>query len=359
MPDWQEIHSRNGFSIITLVLAPLSLVYGFAVRLRLLLFRIRRRHSLPGFVISLGNITTGGTGKTPAACMLAEWALNEGYKVAILSRGYGGRHKKGILEVSDGIDIMARPEESGDEPFLMAKRLKGVPILVAKNRYYAGIFAHKKLGSDFFILDDGFQHLTLNRDLDLLLLDYSNPFGNKHMLPWGPLREPIKQIRRAGGIIFTRSEGKSGESNLENQIISAQKDTPVFHGRHSPVSVVFPGQDSIFETAFLQNKRIVGFAGIARPQALRKTLIRLGADVIFFKEFMDHHVYSPGELKELRDQYVLLNGDFLITTEKDWARMPKEWFKSKEAGFLRIDFIISKESDLFYNLLKEKIEIKQ
>jgi len=359
MPDWQEIHSRNGFSITAPILAPLSIIYGFAVRLRLQLFRIRSKLSLPGFVVSIGNLTTGGTGKTPAACMLAELALNEGYKAVILSRGYGGSHKKGVLEVSNGLNIMTLPEESGDEPYLMAKRLKDVPVLVTKDRYEAGLLAHRKYGSDFYILDDGFQYLTLRKDLDLLLIDSSNPFGNNHLLPWGPLREPVKQMSRAGAIIFTRSGGKSKIDSFETLITGKLKDTPIFHARHVPKKVFFPGLGRIYETEFLRKRRIVAFAGIAKPRVFRKTLVDLGADVVFFKGFDDHHVYTLKELEALEDQYQSLDADFFITTEKDWARIGEDWARYKELGILRIDFIITEEQEDFWNFIRLKVKNKQ
>ena len=124
------------------------------------------------------NLTAGGTGKTPAACMLAEWARGEGYRIAVLSRGYGGSYREKVLEVSDGNRRHAGQDEAGDEPCLLSRRLLGVPVILSKRRYLAGLFAHEKFGTNFFVLDDGFQHLVLKRDLDIVLVDASDPFGN-------------------------------------------------------------------------------------------------------------------------------------------------------------------------------------
>ena len=159
--DWAKIHERRTFSLATPALALLSFLYGLGVRLRVKAYRGMKKRSLPGFVVSIGNLTVGGTGKTPSVCMLAEWALGEGYRVAVLTRGYGGRYKTKVLEVSDGNDIKVGPAEGGDEPYLLAKKLHGVPVIISKKRYLSGLLAYKKFGTDFFILDDGFQHLAL------------------------------------------------------------------------------------------------------------------------------------------------------------------------------------------------------
>ena len=210
-PDWSRIHNRTKWNSWTLPLSVCSFFYGAGVRVRLRRYysgalKVRR---LPGFVVSVGNLTAGGTGKTPAVVMLAEWAAREGAKVAVLTRGYGGSHGREVLEVSDGKEVRLEPFLSGDEPCLLAKRLDGVPVIVANERYKAGLYAHGKFGSDFFILDDGYQHIRLARDMNIVLLDALNPFGNGHLLPWGPLREPLREIRRADACILTRA-GKSG-----------------------------------------------------------------------------------------------------------------------------------------------------
>jgi len=195
-PDWSQIHQKETSGLLSVVLAFFSVLYGAGVKLRLRAYSggLFKRKSLPGVVVSIGNLTVGGTGKTPAVIMLAKWALNEGFRVALLSRGYGGRYRKKVLEVSDGNSIKADPRDAGDEPYLLAKKLSGIPVVVSGKRYAAGIFAHEKFGCNFFILDDGFQHMELRRDLDLALIDAEKPFGNGHLLPRGPLREPVDQL---------------------------------------------------------------------------------------------------------------------------------------------------------------------
>jgi tetraacyldisaccharide 4'-kinase len=205
-PDWGRIHHGESPGFWSPLLTVFSILYGAAVRFRVTIYKRRgfKKKILPGFVVSIGNLTAGGTGKTPAVVMLARWALNQGYRVAVLTRGYGRLSKAKVLEVSDGEVIKADCRESGDEPYLLAKKLTGVPVIISSKRFTAGTFAHRKFGANFFILDDGFQHLGLKRDLDLVLIDAIRPFGNGHLLPWGPLREPIDQLARAGALILTR-----------------------------------------------------------------------------------------------------------------------------------------------------------
>jgi len=154
---------QKGIGPWTCLLAAFSVLYSLGLKFRFLAYRYGffKRKSLPGFVVSVGNLTVGGTGKTPATVMLAKWALNQGYQVAVLSRGHGGRYKSKVFEVSDGKNISDDPTETGDEPYLLAKNLPGVPVVLSKKRYLGGLFAREKFGTDFFILDDGFQHLEL------------------------------------------------------------------------------------------------------------------------------------------------------------------------------------------------------
>jgi tetraacyldisaccharide 4'-kinase len=315
--DWSRVHERRGLSVASAPLALLSLFYGLGVRLRLFAYRRMRRRSLPGFVVSVGNLTVGGTGKTPAACMLAEWAVSEGYSAAILSRGYGGRYMDKVLEVSDGKVITATAVEAGDEPYLMAKKLHGVPVIISKKRHLAGLHAHEKFGTNFFILDDGFQHLALKRDLDLVLLDSSSPFGNGHLLPWGPLREPATELKRADALILTRSGQNATGNDLSKDLQRRSPGKPLFRSEHAPEKVLFPNKEEVFDPEFLKGKRVLAFAGIARPEAFKETLIRLGAEVVSFKGYADHHAYKTNDMQELSSEKARLKAAYLLTTEKE------------------------------------------
>ncbi len=333
-----------------------SYIYGLGVRLRLIAYRRIKRKSLPGFVISVGNLTVGGTGKTPTSCMLAEWALGEGYRVAILSRGYGGKYRKKVLAVSDGEKITVGPTQSGDEPYLLARKLRGVPVVISKKRYLAGLFANKKFDTNFFILDDGFQHLALERDMDLVLIDASSPFGNGHLLPWGTLREPIAQLKRADAFIITRSGHESRENELLGLLTKRYPTKPIFRGDHIPERIVFPGQNRVYEPEFLSGKRVMAFAGIAQPEAFKETLIGLGTDLIFFKSFRDHHSFTDNEIQELVARKERMNVDYLLTTEKDWVRLEHLVPKNPDLAFLEIRVALIPQHDAFFSMIKDRIK---
>ena len=353
--DWAKIHATRTFLPVTPALALFSFLYGLGVRLRRIAFGRIKKKTLPGFVVSIGNLTVGGTGKTPAVCMLAEWALGEGYRVAILSRGYGGRYKTRVFEVSDGNDIKAGPVEGGDEAYLLAKKLPGVPVIISKKRYWAGLLTHKKFGTNFFILDDGFQHLALKRDLDLVLIDASTPFGNGHLLPWGPLREPVTGLKRADAFIVTRFDEDHSGDDLMGLLHRQFPDQPLFRSDHTPKQIVFPGRKFVDHSGFLKGKRVIAFAGIARPEVFKETLIRLGVELVFFKGFEDHHSFHPEEIQDLMIKKGRLKADYLLTTEKDWVRMETLLPEYPDLAYLTITFTLLTGMDAFFRMVKDRI----
>jgi len=356
MIDWARIHGEKGFRASYLPLSFMSLLYGVGVRLSLKNNKTRDKLSLPGFTVSIGNLTAGGTGKTPATCMIAEWAQGEGYDVAVLSRGYGGKKKERVTIVSDGKDILAGPEEAGDEPCLLAGKLPGIPVVTSKDRYLAGLAAHKNFGSSFFILDDGYQHLALKRDLNLLLLDAANPFGNGRLLPRGPLREPVNQIARADAIIFTRANFLTNGKDMGTEIKYLFQGKPVFMGDHLPVKVVFPFRGTSHDPDFLKGKRVMAFAGIARPDSFSRTLISLGAEILSFRHFPDHHPFTDYEIRTLIQEKVDKGAEFLITTEKDRMRAPDLISGDPCFSYLTIRFELSGEREGFFRMVGDKIK---
>ncbi|MBN1102132.1 MAG: tetraacyldisaccharide 4'-kinase [Deltaproteobacteria bacterium] len=357
--DWSEIHERETFGPLTLPLALLSMLYGLGVRLRVKAWEKRQRRSLPGFVVSIGNLTVGGTGKTPAAMMLAEWALREGHRVAVLSRGYGGKYDREILEVSDGHDIKVGPREAGDEPCLMATRLQGVPVILARKRYLAGIHAHRRFRSDFFVLDDGYQHLDLKRDLDLVLMDAVRPFGNGHLLPWGPLREPISHLSRADAFLVTGTwpdtDGTGGD--LAGLLKGRFPGKPRFDGTRLPDRIVFPNRKEDHDRRYLKGKRILGFAGIAGPTRFRDTLSGLGAEVVSFHPFRDHHDFTSEEIRQLVEWKDRLGASFMVTTEKDWMRL-RGGMDHPDLGYLSIRLNLSSNFDGLTAMIRERLHRK-
>jgi tetraacyldisaccharide 4'-kinase len=349
--DWSKIHQERGVRPISLPLAFLSVLYGLGVRLRAGSYEKRGKYRLPGFTLSIGNITAGGTGKTPAVLMVAKWAVEQGFRPVVLSRGYGGRYPREVLEVSDGKEVKAGPAEAGDEPILMAESLPGVPIVVSRKRHLAGQYASERFNSDFFLLDDGFQHLRLARDLDLVLLDAGSPFGNGRLLPWGPLREPIGGLGRASGFVLTRSNDTRRERNWLEYVTRRFPGKPVFRAAHVPEKVVIRGE--CHESAFLKGKRVFAFAGIANPSSFRRTLIDAGADPVGFRIFRDHHPFSESEVRGLVSLRASSGADLLITTEKDWVRLERFSTACPDLARLTVTMKILDREERFFELLKE------
>jgi len=330
------------------LLFPFSLIYKVSIDMWLLAYKkgILKPKSLPAFVVSVGNITVGGTGKTPTVIEIAKWAKKKGYNVAVLSRGYGGRYK-GWLLVSDGKKINACSKEAGDEPYLMARNLEGVPIAVAKNRYKIGIYLIKNYTIDFFILDDGFQYLKLKRDINILLLNGEKPFGNMRLLPAGPLREPINQISRADIYLITESDEISDK--LSRMINSKN----IFFAKHIPDKIIFP--NSIQSINILKDKKVIGFAGISSPERFKNMLYKLGAKVVFFKEFPDHYWFKKKEIEEIIKIKEKEKADYILTTEKDWVRiMDKKW----DIGYIKTKLEI-RNREIFFRLIDEAYKRKR
>jgi len=357
--NWSEIHERDTFGPLILPLALLSMFYGLGVRLRTKAWERRKSRALPGFVVSVGNLTVGGTGKTPAAMMLAQWAFRQGHRVAVLSRGYGGKYEQEVLEVSDGHDIKAGPREAGDEPFLMATRLQGVPVILARKRHLAGLHAHRRFRSDFFILDDGYQHLALKRDFDLVLMDAVRPFGNGHLLPWGPLREPVSHLRRADAFLVTAT-GPGAEGNgddLPGLLKSRFPGKPRFRATRLPDRIVFPNRNEDHDPLYLRGKRILAFAGIAGPTRFRDTLSGLGAEVVSFHSFRDHHDFTSEEMRQLTEWKDRLGVSAMVTTEKDWVRL-RERVDHPDLGYLSIRLDLASDLDGLVAVIRERLRRK-
>lgn len=334
-------------------LAGLSYLYGLAVRIRIKIYEKKKKKELPGFVLSIGNLTVGGTGKTPAAAMIADWALKEKYRPAILSRGYGGKHGGKIFEVSDGQHLFCTPAEAGDEPYLLAKKLQGVPVILSKARYEAGLLAHKQHGSNFFILDDGFQHVRLKRDLDLVLLDATSPFGNMHLLPRGPLREPVDHLQRADVFILTRT-GHGTNLIMMNYLQKKFGGKPAFQSEHVPERLVLPNLGLTHGPDFIRGKRVLGFAGIAKPEVFRDTLIKLGAEVAVFKGFRDHHAFTRPEFQVLVAERYRLRADLVVTTEKDYVRLGQLAPTENHLAYLTVRFQIISGVETFFDMIRGK-----
>ena len=313
-----------------------SIFYGAAQRLRAICYRhqVFPARDLPCKVISVGNITVGGTGKTPMTIHVAAEIKRAGFKVVIVSRGYKGRAEKHGGIVSDGRTLIMDAEQAGDEPYMIACRLKGVPVVVGKNRFAAGMLAIGKYQPDVIVLDDAFQHLKLKRDIDLVLLDHMRPFGNSHLLPRGVLREPVSSLARSSACILTRCRSGAEEVALSSlaEIQMLVPDMPVFTSSHVPYWYMikrgayksfeaFPDVFSANDLKQVKHRKVFCFSGIARNDDFQHTVKELGFKVTGLLEFSDHHRYTAKDLATILRCAGDAGVDRLITTEKDHARI--------------------------------------
>lgn len=295
--------------------------------------KLKNRKRLSRKVISLGNLTLGGTGKTPAAMAVASEALKRGLKPCILTRGYGGK-AKGPCFVSKGSGVLFSADDAGDEAFLMAKRLRGVSIVKCKNRYDGGIFALRHFQSEapdsipqiLFILDDGFQHWGLERDRDVLLIDGMKPFGNRKLFPSGILREPLHEMKRADMIVLTKISPEPYRhvdiTALTDEVRRYNGNAPIYLSEHRSICLSSASSKELpVET--LSGKRIFSFCGIANPSSFRESLLRAGADIKGHMIFRDHHRYSGGDLRRILDGAKEFDVHWIVTTEKDIIKLSK------------------------------------
>ncbi len=309
-------------------------LYELAVRGRLALHRrgLLRTHRLRAPVISVGNLTVGGTGKTPCVAFLARLLRAEGLEVAILSRGYR-RESRGRVEVSDGREIRCTPAEAGDEPYLLARSCPGVRVIVDSDRYAAGRWLEERARVSVFLLDDGFQHLRLGRDLNLLLWDGTDRPAEARMVPFGRLREPlddrgherVAHAERADAVIVTRTDERTDRAAIEAAVARyGRPGTPVFFAAHDVTSLVrLPGGELLAPDA-LAGRPVAAFSGIARPDRFHQDLAQRGMQVRLRRDFEDHHRYSTEELRALIRDAASAGADALVTTEKDAANLPQE-----------------------------------
>lgn len=310
-----------------------SRLYALAVSVRHRWYASGRlpRRSLPVFVVSVGNLTVGGTGKTPMTVHLAQTARDLGFRTAVVSRGYGGRLQHTVAVAGDGRRPLLSADDVGDEPFMMANSLEGIPVVVGADRHAAGTAAIRAFGAEVLVLDDAFQHLALQRDLDIVMLDARRPLGNGCLLPRGPLRESAAGLRRAGAVVFT-----SGDSPVEDGPPEAGVPVgiPRFRGVRQPVvyerigpeaAGVRPGSrpDGLAPRpeSWLKGRRVAAFSGIADNDRFRDGLRALGCDVVAFHGFPDHHPYGGMELRRIADAASDRSAELVVTTEKDYARI--------------------------------------
>ena len=298
-----------------------GLAFQAAVALRNVLYDARRlpSHRLPCVVISIGNVTVGGTGKTPLTSHVTALLRESGYRVGVVSRGYRRRGARSPLLVSDGRTLLADAQSAGDEPYLIARDNPAVPVAVGADRVDAARLLLRAASPEVLVLDDAFQHRRIARDIDLVLVDGRDPWGNGKMLPRGPLREPVASIARADVCLVTRSNGR-----LPGALVSAlERYNPgaaLFHCRLEPRGFVNADGESIGPGS-LKGFSAYGFSGIARPDRFEDDLRGLGVRIAGARRFPDHHRFRHRDLEEIGLEARRSGAEVLVTTEKDLVRI--------------------------------------
>lgn len=352
-PGADQGHTR-GIRLLLGFLEQLSLLFRGVVQARLRLYDIGilSRFPLGCQVISVGNVTVGGTGKTPVVEIIARELAAAGRKVAVLSRGYRKKerplYQRLLLRdalspprvVSDGRRVLLDSERSGDEPYMLAANLPGVVVLVDKDRVKSGRYAIRKFGCDMLILDDGFQYQRLKHRHEVVLVDSTNPFGNGHMLPRGILREPAGNIRRAHFLFITKSDGNT--AGLRERLRALNSEAEIIECRHQPrhLTEVFSGRRLGLEQ--LAGLPVVVLSGIAAPFSFESSVRRMGARVLACERFTDHHRYTSREILDVVGRAVELGAAAVVTTEKDAVRLPRIAGLGLPVYFLRMEIEITK-----------------
>jgi len=313
-----------------------------------------KREKLPCKVISIGNVTVGGTGKTPTVIMLANLLKEKGYRPAVLSRGYGGNTKSPVNIVSDGLHILMGPAEAGDEPVLIAQATPGIPVLTGPKRTLTGKIAIEKLGADILLLDDAFQHRAIFRDVDIVLLNREKPFGNGFLLPRGPLREPPEALKRADLILWKDTVRDGRYPQFQEQGID--KFLPVLSGYLRPQALVSGNTGDSMPLEHIRDKKICAVAGIGSPKAFIETIEALGGLLVSSLPFPDHHRYAADDISDIRRRSSESGAEIIITTEKDRIRLTDFPDFLKDIFVLKVQMEIFPSRELFESVILEKLK---
>jgi tetraacyldisaccharide 4'-kinase len=356
-------------AMMRLLMRTLSGLYRLIVQTRLYLFRHgwKEQHHLGTLVVAIGNITVGGTGKTPVVELLARSLRDRGRRVAILSRGYKSHKLETPQEwpdaqgrplpeeqmpkiVSIGSKLLLESKYAGDEPYMLARNLAGVAVLVDKDRVKGGRFAVTQLGADTLLLDDGMQYLKLAHAIDIVLVDAREPFGTEALLPRGTLREPPRNLRRASYILITKCDGRSNET-LVSRLRRYNRTAEIIECAHGPIHLENLFTAEIQPLAFLKDKWVAAISGIAMPENFERLLEKLGARVEIKRRFPDHHRFPRREIEKFMQRCVERDMELIVTTEKDAVRFPRPRELDVPVYFLRIEVAILKNREAWDNML--------
>lgn len=342
----------------------LSRSYRAMVQLRLYLYheRLIRQRMLGCLVVSIGNLTVGGTGKTPVVEVFARTLAAKGRRVAVLSRGYRSKSKPLLRKlsdavthvdrdlpprvVSDGKRLLLDSASAGDEPYMLASNLRDVIVLVDKDRVKAGRYAIRRFGADTLVLDDGFQYLRLRPHINILLVDATSPFHNHHLLPRGLLREPIRNLRRASYVFLTKSNGGPHLRHLKEFIKRHNPRAEIIECTHKPEHLVDIYSQERQPLELLRGRRLAAISGIAAPASFEAFLGHLGGTLVHAERFADHHRFRQQEVIDFLNASLRARAELGITTEKDAVRFPKVDRRDIPLYYLRvrIDILSGQES---------------
>ena len=298
-------------------LYPLSKIYGFVVKTRIFFYEkgILKSVRLPVPVISVGNITMGGTGKTPVVEYIAKYLQEKGKRVAILSRGYAATIKQENSSLAENV--------CNDEYLLFQENIPNIPHLLNKNRVKSGLEAIRRFQAEYLLLDDGFQHIHLAKDLNIVTIDALNPFGHEHIVPRGMLREPLEELRRADMIMLTRVNQCSHDEiqSIIDRLREVARHVPVVETVHKPICLESLADAARLDIHCLHGKKVFAFCAIGNPVSFRKSIESLGGELLGFRVFPDHHVYTSSELRGLNTEALRIRPDAIIITQKDKVKI--------------------------------------
>jgi tetraacyldisaccharide 4'-kinase len=308
------------------LLLPFSAVFRFGVALRHAGYQHGwfKTHRLARPVVSVGNLTAGGTGKTPLVACIAKILLRRGWKPSILTRGYGRSSKAGMIVVEPGVGRRPDPQEVGDEPALLARILPEVPLVVCADRFRGGQAAEERSQVDAHILDDGFQHLALARDVDVLALDATQTISDWRLLPAGRQREPLSALRRAQIVVITRTDSADPQA-LEQLVLKVNPAVRIFRSRTVLIGWTDTWSGEAVSIEEFHARKVAAYCGIGNPRAFFSDLRRWGFDVIAEDAFPDHHGYTDEEIWRLMESAGKRGAAALLTTQKDAVKLPREW----------------------------------
>src|SRR6185295_958328 len=310
-------------SLVQRALFPLAVLYGCAVGLRTVLYETGwlSCRQLPCRVESVGNLTAGGTGKTPVVIALVQWLTSMGKRVGVLSRGYHRTSRDEHVLVSDGVQVLTGPSEAGDEPHLIARRCPGVVVAVGADRYRLGRWVLERFPLDYLVLDDGFQHRALKRDVDLVLMDASDAMGVNALLPAGRLREPVTAAARADAVLVTRVDSGMGTDAVLTALQGVRLKYRPFLVQFTADCLVHVSKEATVTSDFVRGRRAVAVCGIGNPGSFRCLLEHLGVRVEDELQFPDHHAYTPEDVRLIRARAARAGADLVLTTEKDASKL--------------------------------------